>query len=168
MDLHDATRRRWPSRCVSCAACRWRSPRRSTTATAATRTIPTPGDAVPLSRCATTSPISCSTAACQWEKGVCRLYVDATNITDTRYCDLGGIPPARRVGHGRRGADHRPLTPLRPRSRPPHEAREPGRSPFSGCNPARRLVRRAFLSPGGFPRRHPPSAVFSGGCGRPL
>ena len=26
-----------------------------------------------------------------WEKGVCRLYVDATNITDTRYCDLGGI-----------------------------------------------------------------------------
>lgn len=28
----------------------------------------------------------------QWEKGWCRLYVDATNITDTRYCDLGGIP----------------------------------------------------------------------------
>lgn len=27
-----------------------------------------------------------------WEKGVCRLYVDAQNITDTRYCDLGGIP----------------------------------------------------------------------------
>ncbi len=27
----------------------------------------------------------------QWEKGICRLYVDATNITDTRYCDLGGI-----------------------------------------------------------------------------
>ena len=27
----------------------------------------------------------------QWEKGVCRLYVDATNITDSRYCDLGGI-----------------------------------------------------------------------------
>ena len=26
-----------------------------------------------------------------WEKGVCRLYVDATNITDTRYCDIGGI-----------------------------------------------------------------------------
>lgn len=26
-----------------------------------------------------------------WEKGICRLYVDATNITDTRYCDLGGI-----------------------------------------------------------------------------
>lgn len=27
-----------------------------------------------------------------WEKGVCRLYVDAQNITDTRYCDLGGLP----------------------------------------------------------------------------
>lgn len=27
-----------------------------------------------------------------WEKGVCRLYVDATNITDSRYCDWGGIP----------------------------------------------------------------------------
>ena len=26
-----------------------------------------------------------------WEKGLCRLYVDATNMTDTRYCDLGGI-----------------------------------------------------------------------------
>ena len=26
-----------------------------------------------------------------WEKGICRLYVDATNITDTRYCDIGGI-----------------------------------------------------------------------------
>ena len=25
------------------------------------------------------------------EKGACRLYVDATNITDTRYCDIGGI-----------------------------------------------------------------------------
>ena len=43
-----------------------------------------------------------------------------------------------------------------------------GRCSFSGCNPARRLVRRAFLSPGGFPLRHPPSTVFSGGCGRPL
>lgn len=27
-----------------------------------------------------------------WEKGICRLYVDATNITNTSYCDLGGIP----------------------------------------------------------------------------
>lgn len=27
-----------------------------------------------------------------WGKGWCRLYVDATNLTDTRYCDLGGIP----------------------------------------------------------------------------
>lgn len=27
-----------------------------------------------------------------WEKGWCCLYVDASNLTDTRYCDLGGIP----------------------------------------------------------------------------
>ena len=27
-----------------------------------------------------------------WEKGICRIYVDATNITDTSYCDWGGIP----------------------------------------------------------------------------
>ncbi|WP_295940705.1 TonB-dependent receptor plug domain-containing protein [uncultured Alistipes sp.] len=27
----------------------------------------------------------------QWEKGICRVYVDATNITDSRYTDLGGI-----------------------------------------------------------------------------
>ncbi len=27
-----------------------------------------------------------------WAKGICRLYVDATNLTDTRYCDMGGIP----------------------------------------------------------------------------
>lgn len=26
-----------------------------------------------------------------WEKGICKLYVDATNITHTTYCDLGGI-----------------------------------------------------------------------------
>lgn len=26
-----------------------------------------------------------------WEKGWCRIYLDATNITDTRYSDLGGI-----------------------------------------------------------------------------
>ena len=31
-------------------------------------------------------------ARLSWEKGICRLYVDATNITDTRYCDMGGIP----------------------------------------------------------------------------
>lgn len=30
-----------------------------------------------------------------WEKGWCRLYVEATNITDTAYCDLGGIPAPR-------------------------------------------------------------------------
>ena len=27
----------------------------------------------------------------QWEKGLCRLYIDASNITDTEYYDLGGI-----------------------------------------------------------------------------
>lgn len=27
-----------------------------------------------------------------WEKRWCRLYVDVANLTDTRYCDLGGIP----------------------------------------------------------------------------
>ncbi len=27
----------------------------------------------------------------QWEKGICRLYVDATNITGKKYYDLGGI-----------------------------------------------------------------------------
>ena len=27
-----------------------------------------------------------------WEKGICRLYVDGMNVTDTRYCDMGGIP----------------------------------------------------------------------------
>lgn len=31
-------------------------------------------------------------ASLAWEKGWCRLYVDASNITDTSYCDLGGIP----------------------------------------------------------------------------
>lgn len=27
-----------------------------------------------------------------WEKGAVRLYLDATNLTDTHYCDMGGIP----------------------------------------------------------------------------
>ena len=27
-----------------------------------------------------------------WEKGICRIYVDGSNLTATRYCDLGGIP----------------------------------------------------------------------------
>lgn len=31
-------------------------------------------------------------ARLSWEKSWCRLYVDATNITDTAYSDLGGIP----------------------------------------------------------------------------
>lgn len=27
-----------------------------------------------------------------WEKGIMRIYLDVTNITDTKYCDLGAIP----------------------------------------------------------------------------
>lgn len=27
-----------------------------------------------------------------WERGACRLYLDAANLTDTSYCDMGGIP----------------------------------------------------------------------------
>lgn len=30
-------------------------------------------------------------ARLSWQKGICRLYLDATNITDTRYYDFGGI-----------------------------------------------------------------------------
>ncbi len=30
-----------------------------------------------------------------WEKGFFRLYLDGTNLTDTYYCDLGGIPLPR-------------------------------------------------------------------------
>ncbi len=30
-----------------------------------------------------------------WEKGICRLYVDASNLTGQRYCDIGGIPLPR-------------------------------------------------------------------------
>lgn len=100
-----ATRRRWPSRCISCAACRWHSRRRFTTATAAARTIPCRATRPPSARL---RALFRSTAASSGEKGICRLYVDATNITDSRYCDLGGTA-ARGVGHGGRGADHRPL-----------------------------------------------------------
>ena len=51
----------------------------------------------------------------QWEKGICRLYVDATNITDSPLLRPGRHPPARGVGHGGRGADHRPLIRSLPR-----------------------------------------------------
>lgn len=27
-----------------------------------------------------------------WEKGICRIHVDASNLTGTHYCDMGGIP----------------------------------------------------------------------------
>ncbi len=30
-------------------------------------------------------------ARLSWEKGICRLYAEGSNLTDTRYCDLGGI-----------------------------------------------------------------------------
>lgn len=30
-----------------------------------------------------------------WEKGFCRIYLDGTNVTDTDYCDMGGIPLPR-------------------------------------------------------------------------
>lgn len=31
-------------------------------------------------------------ARLSWEKGICRIYVDGTNLTDASYCDMGGIP----------------------------------------------------------------------------
>ena len=34
-------------------------------------------------------------ARLSWEKGLCRLYVDGSNLTDTSYCDMGGIPLPR-------------------------------------------------------------------------
>ena len=51
---------------------------------------PTPGDAS-VSQVRDYEPYFLLDGRLSWEKGVCRLYVDATNITDTRYCDLGGI-----------------------------------------------------------------------------
>lgn len=30
-------------------------------------------------------------ARLQWERGICRIYLDATNLTDTRYRDLGSV-----------------------------------------------------------------------------
>lgn len=56
---------------------------------------PMPGDAS-VSQVRDYEPYFLLDGRLSWEKGVCRLYVDATNITDTRYCDLGGIRlPAR-------------------------------------------------------------------------
>ena len=51
---------------------------------------PVPGDAS-VSRIRDYEPYFLLDGRLQWEKGVCRLYLDATNITDSRYCDLGGI-----------------------------------------------------------------------------
>ena len=52
---------------------------------------PVPGDSS-LSEVRGYEPYFLLDGRLQWEKGICRLYVDATNITDSRYCDLGGIP----------------------------------------------------------------------------
>ena len=52
---------------------------------------PVPGDPS-LSEVRDYEPYFLLDGRLQWEKGICRLYVDATNITDSRYCDLGGIP----------------------------------------------------------------------------
>ena len=52
---------------------------------------PVPGDPS-LSEVREFEPYFLLDGRLQWEKGICRLYVDATNITDSRYCDLGGIP----------------------------------------------------------------------------
>lgn len=52
---------------------------------------PTPGDAS-VSTIRDYAPYFLLDGRLAWEKGICRLYVDASNITDTRYCDLGGIP----------------------------------------------------------------------------
>ena len=52
---------------------------------------PVPGDPS-LSEVRDYEPYFLLDGRLQWEKGIRRLYVDATNITDSRYCDLGGIP----------------------------------------------------------------------------
>ncbi|MCM1151861.1 MAG: TonB-dependent receptor [Alistipes sp.] len=52
---------------------------------------PVPGDAS-VSEVRDFEPYFLLDARLAWEKSFCRLYVDATNVTDTRYCDMGGIP----------------------------------------------------------------------------
>ena len=52
---------------------------------------PVPGDAS-VTEVRSYDPYFLLDGRLQWEKGWCRLYVDASNITDTRYCDIGGIP----------------------------------------------------------------------------
>lgn len=51
---------------------------------------PVPGDSS-VTEVRDYSPYFLLDGRLSWEKGWCRLYVDATNITDTHYCDLGGI-----------------------------------------------------------------------------
>lgn len=55
---------------------------------------PVPGDSS-VSETRDFEPFFLLDARLTWEKGVCRLYVDGTNLTDTRYCDMGGIPLPR-------------------------------------------------------------------------
>ena len=95
-----ATRRRWPSRCISCAACRWHFTASVYDRNGSYTHYPVPGDSS-LSEVRGYEPYFLLDGRLQWEKGICRLYVDATNITDSRYCDLGGI---RCPGRGSRRA----------------------------------------------------------------
>lgn len=52
---------------------------------------PVPGDSS-VSEVRLFEPYFLLDARLAWEKGLCRLYLDATNLTDARYCDMGGIP----------------------------------------------------------------------------
>ncbi len=55
---------------------------------------PVPGDSS-VSETRDFAPFFLLDARLAWEKGICRIYVDGTNITDTAYCDMGGIPLPR-------------------------------------------------------------------------
>ncbi|MDE6046984.1 MAG: TonB-dependent receptor [Alistipes sp.] len=52
---------------------------------------PVPGDPS-ISEIRDFGPYCLLDARLSWEKRFCRLYLDAANLTDTRYCDMGGIP----------------------------------------------------------------------------
>ncbi len=61
---------------------------------------PVPGDSS-VSEVRDFEPYFLLDARLAWEKGICRLHLDATNLTGTRYCDMGGIPlPGRWVTAG--------------------------------------------------------------------
>ena len=114
---------------------------------------PVPGDPS-LSEVRDYEPYFLLDGRLQWEKGICRLYVDATNITD-----------ARGVGHGGRGADHRPLIRSLPAAFRPVASR--GGLFFAGWPPAVRSVSSGFSLDGqrfwgGYSGPLPAPAVFSG------